>query len=164
MKRINNFKIIIALVCCFLVTSAAVAKDSNGFHFVGYTTQGYTGDLDGSVGAAEKCRLEFGKGTRMCTTQEFFKVLPPAGMGNVYAWIQPVVVAIDTIEDTRHFYDYSGHEVRILNEETPISYVTTCDQWSSPRSSHSGYLVYIPSGYLNIEHCDVPRPIACCAP
>jgi hypothetical protein len=144
------------------------------YHFVGFTSKTYKGDLGGIAGAADKCRSEYGEAARMCTTTEFNNRPPsPVGLYGI-GWIQPdpvlIVTTLGEFTNQRYFIlDKTGVMVGD-NEEfsrTSGDYILYhCMQWSNGYIKYRGLAVSCKqsSCWFEKRECSLSTQIACCAP
>jgi uncharacterized membrane protein len=163
---------------------------TSDYMFTGVTSALYDGNLGGIVGAANKCRSEFGSTARMCTTKDIV-LFPPnvtsIESSQVVAWIQPVPIDLISVGDSPSvvfLMDYSGLISPIAGENYIHSDENfTCNQWTSnddesatsseigttmriaplPGIPESGGIGPINQAPAN-ANCAYNLPISCCAP
>lgn len=145
------------------------------YHFVGFTSQFYKGDLDGIAGAADKCRSEYGEAARMCTTTEFNNRPPsPASVGMDIGWIQPdpvlFVTTLGEFTNQRYFVlDKTGVKVgdnKEFSENGGLYILYHCRQWNNGHAKYRGLVVHCEGGSCWFEEraCGLSARIACCEP
>lgn len=145
------------------------------YHFVGFTSQFYDGNLGGIVGAADKCRSEYGEAARMCTTTEFNNRPPSsASVGMDIGWIQPdpvlVVTTLGEFTNQRYFVlDKTGVIVGDNSEFSSnggMYILYHCRQWGNGYVKYNGLVVHCEGGrsWFQERGCSMSAKIACCGP
>jgi hypothetical protein len=158
---------------------------TTGYRFVGFTSGSYTGDLGGLVGAANKCRDQYGDDARMCTTMDILNS-PPAEVCTeppcMCGWIQPVpatslVPPIEQVESGCFIYGYvidqSAERCGAYEKRHGLGNILTiwnCCGWTDPTPELGPGMAYC-NWQMEGQHstfyrfnCNVTLPIACCAP
>jgi hypothetical protein len=132
------------------------------YHFVGYSTGLTDGNAGGIVGMNSRCQASFGPSARMCTTFEFLSSPVGTSGGNQSPWIQLYIVAsfIETVGGQQQvvFVDFSGLQKFATQGDL------TCNQWTANDGTTPGLSVSQATGVIAEAHCNVSRPVTCCAP
>ena len=111
--------------------------------FVGYSTSDVLGDVR-IHGMHNTCQADFGRRSRMCTSQEYFLSPGATIPGFLGAWVHPVT---------------GGGNIDFSRRQNPPACVNG-GAWE--RSAGELGMIISNSGAMDVDSCGIARPVTCC--
>lgn len=147
------------------VDTAVAAAASGGVTYLGTTTQNYTGDLGGLVGANDKCRAQYGVGARFMKYRDLgYLTTSVAAMNLGWVGCDSMAFAIDpSYSVTFASCDGSAaHNINIGSVSQSLRY-SQCQDWRDSSGAGYGFTLQLSSSQFQVyaQTCNSGAKIHC---